>query len=201
MGDTLNISLFISVFIKIFFLLTPFFGLSAFMAMTKGVEPARRRSTAVRATGAVMIVGLVILFFGPAIFETLGITLDAFRIGAGALLFLSAISLVKGKAAPENPDPGDDIAVVPLAVPIIVGPATIGTLMVLGSELSGPQRYTGAAAMLCAAACMGLILLGSRHLERLLGATGLSILMKLTGLILAALSAQLIFTGVKNFMG
>ncbi|WP_022660254.1 MarC family protein [Paucidesulfovibrio longus] len=196
----MNVSLFISVFIKIFFLLTPFFGLSAFMSMTKGLDAPKRRSTAMRATGAVMVVSLVIFFFGPAIFETLGITLDAFRIGAGALLFLSAISLVKGKAAPEEPEPGDDIAVVPLAVPIIVGPATIGTLMVLGSELSGPERYTGAVALLCAALGMGLILLGSRHLERLLGSMGLSILMKLTGLILAALSAQLVFTGIKHFL-
>lgn len=196
----MEFSLFFSIFIKIFFLLTPFFGLSAFMSMTKGLPARQRRGTAVRATGAVMVVGLVIFFFGPVIFETLGITLDAFRIGAGALLFLSAVSLVKGRAAPEQPEPGDDVAVVPLAVPIIVGPATIGTLMILGSELTGRQRYAGAAALLFAAALMGLILLASRHLERLLGSMGLSILMKLTGLILAALSAQLVFTGVHNFL-
>jgi multiple antibiotic resistance protein len=196
----LDLSSFIPLYIKIFFLLTPFFGLSAFMAMTKGEPPARRRSTALRATAAVMVVGLVIFFFGPAIFETLGITLDAFRVGAGALLFLSAVSLVKGKAAPEKPDPGDDIAVVPLAIPIIVGPATIGTLMILGSELAGAGLYTGVAALLAASASMGLLLLGSHHLERLLGPMGLAILMKLTGLILAALAAQLVFTGIRNFM-
>jgi multiple antibiotic resistance protein len=193
-------SLFFSLVIKIFFLLTPFFGLSAFMAMTKGEEPSTRRNTALRTTASVTVVGLVIFFFGPAIFKTLGITLDAFRIGAGALLFLSAVALVKGKAAPEKPEPGDDIAVVPLAVPIIVGPATIGTLMILGSELAGPRLYTGVAALITASVGMGLLLLASRHLERLLGSMGLAILMKLTGLILAALAAQLVFTGIRNFL-
>ncbi|MEF2145518.1 MAG: MarC family protein [Desulfovibrionaceae bacterium] len=196
----MNTGLFISLYIKIFFLLTPFFGLSAFMAMTRGQEPSRQRLTALRTTAAVTVVGLVIFFFGSTIFTTLGVTLDSFRIGAGALLFLSAISLVRGKAAPDKPEPGDDVAVVPLAMPIIVGPATIGTLMVLGSELGGSDQFTGVASVLAASASMGAVLLASRHLERLLGPMGLAILMKLTGLVLSALSAQLIFTGIKNFL-
>lgn len=192
-------ALFVSVFIKLFFLLTPFFVLSVFMAMTREMEAAEQRKTALRTTCAVMILALVLYFFGTSIFETLGITLDAFRIGAGALLFLSAVSLVRGRAEPES-DAEGDMSVVPLAMPITVGPATIGTLMVLGSELSGTDRLVGCAALLTAAACVGVMLFFSRLLERLLGPMTLTILMKLTGLVLSALSAQLVFTGIRNFL-
>ena len=64
--------------------------------------------------------------------ETLGITLDGFRIGAGSLLFLSAVSLVGGNRSSHDVAPDVDFAVVPLAIPITVGPASIGTLLILG---------------------------------------------------------------------
>ena len=128
--------LFISIFIKFFFLLTPFFGLTMFMAMTKHMDAQGRRSTAVRTTCAVVVICLVLFFFGGALFEVLGITVDSFRIGAGSLLFLSAVSLVRGtKSAPEGDD--GDPSVVPLAIPIIVGPASTGALLVMGA---GPGR-------------------------------------------------------------
>lgn len=194
-----SVSLFISIFIKIFFLFTPFFVLSVFMAMTREMDKGLQRKTAVRTTGAIMVLSLILFFFGPLIFETLGITLDAFRIGAGALLFLSATTLVQGRAQPETETEGD-MAVVPLAMPITVGPATIGTLMVLGGELSGADKFIGCGALLTAAFCVGIMLFSSRLLERLMGSMTLTILMKLTGLVLSALSAQLVFTGIKNFL-
>lgn len=192
-------ALFISIFIKMFFLFTPFFVLSVFMAMTREMKAVEQRKTAMRTTGAIMILSLILFFFGPMIFKTLGITLDAFRIGAGSLLFLSAISLVQGRAQPDTEAEGD-VAVVPLAMPITVGPATIGTLMVLGGELTGPDKIVGCAALLTAALCVGIMLYASRVLEKLMGTMTLTILMKLTGLILSALAAQLIFTGIKNFL-
>ncbi|MBU1248671.1 MAG: MarC family protein [Proteobacteria bacterium] len=194
-----TLSLFISVLIKLFFLLTPFFVLSVFMAMTRELEAGEQRRIAVRTTLAVMALSLLLYFFGPLIFKTLGITLDAFRIGAGALLFLSAVSLVRGRSAPEAEGEGD-FSVVPLAMPITVGPATIGTLMVLGGELTGTDKLVGCGALLTAAACVGVLLFFARIVERFLGPMTLTILMKLTGLILSALSAQLVFTGIRNFL-
>lgn len=192
-------ALFISIFIKIFFLFTPFFVLSVFMAMTREMDAREQRKTAVRTTGAIVVLSLALFFFGPRIFETLGITLDAFRIGAGALLFLSAVSLVRGRAQPETESEGD-VAVVPLAMPVTVGPATIGTLMVLGGELAGQNKLVGCGALLAAALCVGVMLYSARLLERLMGTMTLTILMKLTGLVLSALAAQLIFTGIRNFL-
>lgn len=199
MSAILNI--FISTFIKLFFVLAPFFVLTMFLALTRHMEPQQQRRTAVRVAIAVYAICMCLFFFGEMIFKLFGITLDSFRIGAGALLFLSAVGLVRGpQAAPEHQTEGD-ISVVPLAIPITVGPATTGALMVMGATMQDPmERVVGSVALLGAVACVGIVLYMASPLERMLGRVGLSILTKLTGLILAALSAQIIFTGIRNFL-
>jgi multiple antibiotic resistance protein len=131
---------FISVWIKFFFLLTPFFALSMFLSLTADLEAAARRLIALRVTGSVIVACFVLYFFGNSIFYVFGITLDSFRIGAGSLLFLSAVDLVRktSSAAPLTQD-NNDITVVPLAVPIIVGPATTGALLVNGAKTRIPS--------------------------------------------------------------
>jgi multiple antibiotic resistance protein len=203
-GKNMNISIsafFISVWLKFFFLFTPFFALSMFLSMTRGDTEAQRRKLALQIGGAVGVLCLALFFFGRVLFSLFGITVDAFRVGAGALLFLSAVSLVR--AAPDaEPDRTDeDIAVVPLAMPIIVGPATIGTLLVLGAEITEPARKgLGCLALLLAVVCVVLILFAASFIERAIGKKGLNILSKITGLVLAALAAQMILTGVRQFL-
>ena len=86
-----------AVFVKFFFILTPFFIMAIFIAMTDNESVEVRHQLAIRITVAVIVISLILFFGGATIFELLGITVDAFRIGAGALLFLSAVSLVEGK--------------------------------------------------------------------------------------------------------
>lgn len=193
--------IFVTVYIKFFFLLTPFFAVTVFLALTKGLERRQKRGVAVRTTITVLVTSGVLYFFGPRIFNMLGFTLDAFRVGAGALLFLSAVSLVRGKSGPNADEIEGDFAVVPLAIPFIVGPATIGTLMVLGAELTGADRLAGLAALLSANLTVGALLFVADRVEGRIGAVGLGILMKLTGLILSALAAQLVLSGIKGFLG
>ncbi|MBU1002370.1 MAG: MarC family protein [Proteobacteria bacterium] len=194
-------NLFISIFIKFFVLLTPFFVLTMFLALTKGMDRPARRAVAVRVTLAVIVACLVLFFFGNALFALLGITVDSFRIGAGALLFLSAVALVRGSPGAVPSEDGGDVSVVPLAIPITVGPASTGALLVLGAGLDASQKLVGCAALVSAILCVGAILFMSHHVQRLLGKMGIEILTKLTGLILAALAAQIVFTGIVNFMG
>jgi len=195
------INLFISLSIKLFFLLTPFFVLSVFLSMTEHMTRIQQRRVAFRTTASVAVISLILYFAGNPIFSTLGITLDGFRVGAGSLLFLSAVSLVSGKRSSQEVAPDVDFAVVPLAIPITVGPATIGTLLILGAELGGPKERTiGVAALMCSCLCVGIILSSSRILQKLLGAVGLSIMTKITGLVLSAMAAQIVFTGVRNFL-
>ena len=195
-------ALFLSLWIKLFFVLTPFFGLTMFLSMTEGYDAGRRRRFALAVSSAVAVLCLVLLFAGQQIFSLFGITLDAFRIGAGVLLMLSAIALVQGRAGAADAAREGDVAVVPLAMPIIVGPATTGTLLVLGAELDTlAAKAIGSLALLFAVACVAVILLAASFFQRWLGARGIAILSKLTGLILAALAAQMTMMGIQGFIG
>jgi len=196
-----TLSFFVSVWLKFFFLFTPFFALSMFLSMTKGYSETQRRKLALQVSGAVGVSCLILFFFGDVIFSLFAITLDSFRVGAGALLFLSAVGLVQAYPVTLKPSPEEDIAVVPLAMPIIVGPATIGTLLVLGGEITDTfHKGLGCLALLLAVISVGTILVLASFIERAVGKKGLNILSKISGLILAALAAQMILLGVQHFL-
>ena len=196
-----SIQLFINVWLKFFFIFTPFFALSMFLSLTSEYTEARRKRLAVMISMAVAILCIGLLFLGNQLFAIFGITLNAFRVGVGALLFLSAVSLVQGRRTQHEDSQEADIAVVPLAMPVIVGPATTGTLLVMGAGLDGvTQKAVGIAALLFAVVCLGIMLLLATAIERGIGHRGLNILSKLTGIILAALAAQMIMDGVLGFI-
>ena len=195
---------FISTFLKIFFIMTPFFVLTMFLTMTQDATIKQRKALALKVTLSVSIVSLILLFFGKYIFTIFGITLDAFRIGAGALLFLTAVDLVKGTEHNSKIGHKDitQLAVVPLSIPMIIGPGTTGILLVMGASFEDTTAIiTGSLSLLWAVLLIGLMLYTSSFLEKIIGKHGLQVISKITGLILAALSAQIVFTGIKNFLG
>jgi multiple antibiotic resistance protein len=199
MGESTQ--LFVSTFIKLFFLLTPFFVMSVFLSLTQELSAAGRRKVAMWLTMDVILICFVLYFLGNAIFSVFGITLDAFRIGAGALLFLSAVDLVQGNEISLQEKESGSITVVPLAIPITVGPATTGALLVMGTEVaSWWEKIVGCAALFSAVISIGILLFLATSIERIIGRTGLKVLSKLTGLILSALAAQIVFTGIKHFL-
>ena len=196
--------IFISTFLKIFFLMTPFFVLTMFLTLTQNATFQERKKLAIKVTISVIIISFILLFFGQYIFSIFGITLDAFRIGAGALLFLTAIDLVRGKVHESNVDDKEisQLAVVPLSIPMIIEPGTTGILLVMGATFSDtPTFITGALALLCAVLIIGFMLYSSSFIEEFVSKQSLLVVSKITGLILAALSAQIVFTGIKNFLG
>jgi len=189
---------FLNLYLKIFFLLTPFFVLSIFLTLTKNFDQRKRRRTALKVTLAIIGVCFFLLFFGRYVFTIFGITIDAFRVGAGSLLFLSAVSLVQG-SKPSNDNPEEDFTVVPLAIPVTVGPATTGVILILGGETGTlATKIIPSLAMLSAILTVGLLLYISGYIEKFIGQRGLTILSKITGLILASIAAQMIFAGIKN---
>ena len=195
------LTLFVNIFLKMFIILTPFFVISAFLSLTKDDSQTERQKIAVKITLAVALTCFALFLFGTYIFALFGITLDAFRIGAGAVLFLSAVSMIQGKATVTPQDSKEDVAVVPLAIPITVGPGTIGALLVMGAGLKTvPEKITACLALLCAVLLVGGLLFAAGRLERFLGQQGLTILTKLTGLFVSAIAAQIFFTGLKNFL-
>jgi multiple antibiotic resistance protein len=196
------LSLFINTFIKFFFLLTPFFLLTTFLSMTKEMDGGTRRKIALKSTLSIIVVCLLLFFIGNQIFAVFGITLNSFRIGTGILLLISAATLVLGPKGEQVQDQGNEIAVVPLAIPVAVGPATTGALLVMGGELERPADIAvSIAAIVTAVLCVGLFMYASGFIERVLKKQWLTILSKVTGLILAALASQMIMTGVTGFLG
>lgn len=200
---------FIHNFLKFFFLMTPFFVLSMYLSMTLGWEIKRKRVLALRIGFAVLAITMVLFFFGRWLFDVFGITLDAFRIGGGALLFLSAVGLVNGKVEDKKGEVIEDdsdekisnISVVPLAIPVTVGPGTTAALLLFGAETSGIMNYVlNVCALSSAAAALTLVLYIGTAIERKLGRNGILIVTKITGLILAAMAAQMIFTGIRSFL-
>lgn len=196
------LTLFVNVFLKIFMIFTPFFVVSAFLSLTKDDTRAERQRIAIKVTLSVGLTCFALFLFGSYIFALFGITLDAFRIGAGAVLFISAVGMIQGKATVSALDSREDVAVVPLAIPITVGPGTIGALLVMGAGLkTAPEKVTACFALLCAVLAVGGLLSVAGRFERFLGQQGLTILTKLTGLFVSAIAAQIFFTGLKNFLG
>lgn len=194
---------FISTLIKMFFIMTPFFVLSVFLTITNDATLKERRALAIKVTLSVAVIAMVLLFFGQHIFKVFGITLDAFKIGAGALLFITAVGLIYGNKDGQKLTDANlsDLAVVPLALPITIGPGSIGVLLVMSAEFSSFSKLVlGSTAILCAILLIGTMLYLSSLIEKVIGKNGLLILSKITGLFLAALSAQLIFDGIKSFL-
>lgn len=194
-------SLFFSTFIKFFFLLTPFFIISIFLSLTSDANEVVKKMLAIKVTIGVEVISLILLIFGDALFDLFGISVPAFKIGAGALLFLSAISLVQGK--PSVPDVKTslmDLAIVPMAIPLTLGPGSVGALVVMSSDLKGFIAIaTTAIAISLAVLSVGLLLYASASIERIIGEKGIQMLSKLTGLVLASLSAQMMFEGAATF--
>ena len=197
--------------VKLFLLLTPFFVLSVFVSSCDGMENQLRKKLALR-TGISVISACVVLYlFGEIIFDCLGISLNAFRIGAGLVLMLNGIDMVRS-SLPKNRslDESGDPAVVPLAIPTTVGPGTIGTLLVMGASCAeraaaaGFSRWIFLVIEVCAVilSCIGVavMLFFSEGLNRIFKDKGVRILSKLTGMYIVALAAQIIFDGVRGFL-
>lgn len=191
---------FFNSWIKFFFVLAPFFVLSMFLSLTAGYSSKDRNKKALVVILTVQLACTLLYFFGETIFTGVGITVDSFRVGAGILLFMSAVDLVRASKKAGMEDLQEtEIAVVPLSIPITVGPAVIGTLFVMGADnVSHAQKILGFGGVTAAIICLGVILYCATIIEKALGRQGIEIMSKISGLFLAALAAQLVMEGIKN---
>jgi multiple antibiotic resistance protein len=182
----------------------------AFIALTAGLSSAERRAIGLRATTTATAVLIAFALFGQNLLAFLGISLAAFRIAGGLLLFWIAFEMVfdlrlQRKArtvenVPPHPDDISHVAVVPLAIPLIAGPGSISATILLATHAPGYLELAGLIAVIVGlmAANFAVILLAGT-IDRLLGKTGRLVLSRLLGVILAALSVQFIADGVGAF--
>ena len=166
-----SVSHFIGTAVRLTLLCTPFFVLSVFFSITGDLKLEEKRTLARRTATAVLIAAFVIYLFGGLIFNYLGITLNAFRIGAGLVLMLSGIELVRSSGVPKGRDLGgdNDVSVVPLAIPVTLGPGTIGALLEMGAnEGNLVTKLNDCGAIAIASAVLFVVLYFSDALARLL---------------------------------
>ena len=195
------LSLLFTVYLKMLVLYSPFFVLSCFISLTPGYSAKERKKLAWKVALGTLVSSVLLYLFGQTIFEIFGITADAFRIGAGSVLFISALGMAQGKSAVQTDNVQQDVTIVPLTIPLTVGPGTIGALLVMGiSQPAWDDKLAAIIAIAIASATVGLVLYLSDKVERLLGQQGLQILSRLMGLFVCALAAQIIFTGVRGYL-
>ena len=201
---TFSFAHFISTAVRLTLLCTPFFVLSVFFSITGELTLNEKRILARRTATAVLMAAIVIYLFGGLLFQYLGITLNAFRIGAGLVLMLSGIELVRTTGVPKGRDVGgdNDVSVVPLAIPVTLGPGTIGALLEMGAKegVNLSTRINDCLAIAVASAVLFSVLFFADSLAKLLKGKGIVIVTKLTGMYLVALAAEIIFTGIKGFL-
>lgn len=188
-----------------FFLLTPFFVLLLFLDICKDKDKKDRIYIVNKTCLYILGICLLILFFGPSIFKMLGITLIAFQIGSGLILLLSGINMMQDKdVKTRNIDSNTDPSLIPLTLPITVGPGTVGALFVLGSQLKDLSYLNISLSVLgitIAVFFIWLLLYFSEYILKFVGYNGLKVLSKLTGLFLSILAVQSILNGIIGFIG
>lgn len=188
--------------INFFFLLTPFFVLSLYLEICKNKDEKESKVIAWKTTFYILFICLFILFFGQTVFKMMGITLIAFQIGSGLILLLSGISMMKDKEIKTRPLLNNsDPSLIPLTLPITVGPGTLGALFVLGAKLS----FNIETVMIVSGICIAVFLIWSllyfsKYIYKLIGDNGLDILSKLTGLFLSIIAVQSILNGITSFI-
>jgi multiple antibiotic resistance protein len=200
------IALFVSAFVTFFVVIDPPGCAPIFAGLTRDAPSAQRRTMALR---SVAVAAFILLFFGllgENLLHALGISLAAFRIAGGIMLFLIALEMVferrtrrrESRAQEVSADPEhDDISVFPMGIPMIAGPGSIASAMLLMARTDGLQRslvVLGALATVLLLTLLALIAAGP--LMRLLGHKFEAMLTRLLGVILAALAAQFVIDGI-----
>jgi len=191
----------------IFFIVDPLGNIPIFLAITEGKSLEERRRIAFRASLATFLILLLFAFVGEWILRLLRVTISAFQIGGGILIFIIAISMLQAQRSRARSTPeeeherhsGEDVAIFPLAIPMLGGPAAITTVMVLVNLSASPlQRGMVVLAIFLTSFFCYLILAASGRLMNLLGQTGINILTRLMGLLLAVISVQFVIDGIRE---
>lgn len=176
-----------------------------FVALTEN-EPERRRAILTRAVLIAFGVALFFLIAGRTVLSYLGVTVHAFSISGGILLFATAMPMLFGQRgglqSPQSKErPSEDISVFPLAMPLLSGPGTIATILLLTSQAGNDARKLGAIGVAIAIVFIVSFIslyLGSR-LMRLLGEGGVHIATRVMGIVLAALAVQYVLNGITGY--
>ena len=192
---------------SIFFLVDPFAAIPSFLAITEGVDEARRKRMARKASLTCFIVLTSFALAGQLIFRMFGITLAAFEIAGGLILLLIGLDMLEAKRSPTQEATGDteeatskeDAGIVPLGIPMLAGPGAISSVMVLVGQVTTPWQMGSIIGCIAFTALVSyFVLSGASRVKRFLGETGIRILVRIMGLLLVALAMQFFVNGLTD---
>ncbi len=192
--------------VALFVIIDPVGSAAIFAALMRGAPEAFRRRMAWRGTLVAGILILAFAFIGAPLLDALGITLPAFRVAGGVLLFLLAIDMVFARPSgiryptareEEEAEHRTDVSVFPLAFPLLAGPGALTSIVLLMARAPSPLEAAGVIlALIIVMAVTLVLLLAASQVLRLLGITGTNVVGRVLGIILAALAAQYVLDGV-----
>ncbi len=192
---------------SIFFLVDPFAAIPSFLAITENADAVHRKRMARKGAFTCFIVLTSFAIAGQLIFRIFGITLPAFEIAGGLILLLIGLDMLEAKRSPTQEAAGDteaaaqkeDAGIVPLGVPMLAGPGAITSVMVLVGQVQRPWQMGAILISIVVTALICYLVLGhSGTVVRLLGDTGIRILVRVMGLLLVALAAQYFVNGLAD---
>lgn len=196
----MELAFFVTAFATLFVVIDPIGLMPMFVALTQGADPAHRRRIARHASLTAAGILLAFTIFGEALLGFIGISMSAFRIAGGILLLLTALDMLFDRRAKRRESQIEDLpdpSVFPLATPLIAGPGAIASMILL----MGQTQATLDAVLLVGVLLSVLLLvylsfLSGNTVERLLGHTGINVITRLLGMLLAALSIQFMLDGI-----
>ena len=201
------IELFVSSLITFFVVIDPPGCAPIYAGLSAGASPAQRRAMAIRAVGVATAILLVFALVGEDLLHGLGISLASFRIAGGIMLFLIALEMVfekrtqrrEDRAAEVAADPEvEDVSIFPMAMPMIAGPGSIATVMLLMARTSGVEATLVVLAAMATILLLTLVaLIAAGPLMRLLGTRIEAVITRLLGVLLAALAVQFVMDGLQ----
>ncbi|MBK0326862.1 MarC family protein [Rhodobacteraceae bacterium F11138] len=204
----MDTSFLITAFVTLFVVIDPIGLAPLFMAMTQDIAASRRRAIAIRACLTSVVILMVFAAFGEAVLNFVGISMPAFQVAGGILLFLTALDMLferrtkrrEGQVEDAEEDEGPDPSVFPLAIPLIAGPGSIATVILLAGQKPGIEGLALVSGIMIAVVALVFILFSlSGVLGRALGKTGTNVVTRLLGMLLAALATQFVLDGLRNF--
>jgi MarC family membrane protein len=190
---------FLSAFILLLLVLDPLGSLPVFIPIMRGVAPARRRLVALRELGIAFVVLFAFMFFGEAFLRVMRLSERSLEVAGGVILLMVAIRMIFSAeggvyGVPDDKEP----LIFPLAVPLLAGPSAMATVLLLASRQ--PTRVLEwVAALACAMAVSGVVLLLCDRIRRWIGDSVVSALEKLMGLVLTAIAVEMILAGLKRY--
>lgn len=189
---------FISSVITLCLIMDPFGNIPLFISALKKVAPERRKAVLVRELAIAGLIMLIFLFSGGWFMKAFGIHSFSMSIAGGIILFIISAKLVFGNDTEPTSDPKEEEPfVVPLAIPLVAGPAVLSMIMILAAQHA---VWTTLAAILVASVFNSAVLMMSFPISKLLGKRGLVAIERLSGMILVLMSVNMIMGGVSEFI-